>query len=123
MALCVLNALRGSLRSATSKSKSMPLRPIFRSFSTADDFGVYTGDKKIPFVTEIPTVMPDELPTYPAYRVMDDEGNIVKGATDPKLGKELCLKIYENMVRLNNMDKVRVNPAVLGSDFGSYADI
>jgi hypothetical protein len=37
---------------------------------------------------------------------MDNEGNIVPGAKDPELGRAECVKIYETMVRLNNMDKV-----------------
>ena len=77
-----------------------------RSFATGNDFGVYTGNKKVPFVSDMEFVQPNTLPTYPAYRIMDDFGNIVDGAKDPEIGKEECLKIYETMIRLFHMDTV-----------------
>ena len=46
------------------------------------------------------------LDRYPAYRVMDNSGVVVPGATDPDLGEEQCLKIYRTMIRLNHLDKV-----------------
>ncbi len=105
---------RSTLSSVVSKSKSTAPAAWTcsgaRSFSSAsaDDapFAIYTGDKKVDLVTGLEFVRPDDLPTYPAFRVTDEEGNIVEGATDPELGEELCLKIYKTMVNLNNMDKV-----------------
>jgi len=38
------------------------------------------------------------------YRVMDQNGEISPGAEDPKVGKEMAVKMYKDMVRLHIMD-------------------
>lgn len=78
-----------------------------RYFSSGDDeYGTYTGGHKVPFVSDMKFVRPEDQSTFPAFRIMDDEGNIVAGATDPEIGEELSTNIYRTMIRLNNMDKV-----------------
>ena len=57
-------------------------------------------------VTDMDFNRPSAQQTFAAFRVLDDDGVVVDGATDPELGEDLCVKIYKNMVLLNNMDKV-----------------
>ena len=115
MALSFAARASALLRRASSSSARAPRLAVasgLRSFSkkskkaVGGDYGVYTGGKKVPFVTDMSFIQPTDLPTYSAYRIMDDHGNIVDGATDPELGEEECVKIYQTMIRLNNMDKV-----------------
>lgn len=35
------------------------------------------------------------------WAVLDEEGKLVDGATDPELGRDLCTEIYSGMLRLN----------------------
>ncbi|KAI9209376.1 thiamine diphosphate-binding protein [Polychytrium aggregatum] len=44
--------------------------------------------------------------TIPTYRVLDTEGNVLDPAQDPKLDKDLCLKLYQHMLTLNGMDLI-----------------
>lgn len=40
------------------------------------------------------------------YAVLNEQGNIVDGAEDPELGRDMCTEIYSNMLRLNAMDNI-----------------
>uniref|UniRef100_A0A6U5AY64 2-oxoisovalerate dehydrogenase subunit alpha n=1 Tax=Hemiselmis andersenii TaxID=464988 RepID=A0A6U5AY64_HEMAN len=51
----------------------------------------FVGKFKEPFVT---------------YRVLDDFGNIVPGATDPDVDREKAVSMFRMMVRLNVMDSI-----------------
>jgi len=44
--------------------------------------------------------------TFPVYRIMDDEGEVLDAAQLPEVGQELTQKMYKNMVTLNVMDGV-----------------
>ncbi|KAJ3110085.1 hypothetical protein HDU96_006929 [Phlyctochytrium bullatum] len=45
-------------------------------------------------------------PTIPTYRVLDQEGNVIVAAEEPKLPKEEALRIYQLMITLNSMDVI-----------------
>jgi 2-oxoisovalerate dehydrogenase E1 component alpha subunit len=57
-------------------------------------------------VTAIDTHPPASLPTIPAYRIMDEDGTVRPGATEPAVDKETAVKMYTTMVRLQTMDLV-----------------
>ena len=42
----------------------------------------------------------------PCFRLMDDEGVAVPGATLPEIDKETCVKMISTMVSVNEFDKV-----------------
>lgn len=42
----------------------------------------------------------------PVYRVLNQEGKIIDPTHDPKLSKEIILKMYKNMIFLTQMDKI-----------------
>lgn len=48
-------------------------------------------------------------PKWPVYRVMDTDGRIRDGAVDPKLDRDLMLKMYRTVVRLQAMDVIFYN--------------
>lgn len=43
------------------------------------------------------------------YRVMDDDGRVRQDAVEPELSREVALKMYGNMLRLEAMDDVFYN--------------
>lgn len=46
---------------------------------------------------------------WPVYRVLDDDGSVRDDAREPDLGREVALKMYGNMVRLEAMDDIFYN--------------
>lgn len=81
--------------------------PLQRNFSTAGgDFGVYTGGKVVPFVSKMEFIQPGSLETFSAFRITSDEGTVLSDSLDPEIPRDECLKIYNDMIRLNNMDKI-----------------
>lgn len=46
---------------------------------------------------------PNAIPTY---RVVDGDGKWLNPAEDPKLSNELLLKVYQQMIQLNQMDEI-----------------
>ncbi|KAJ3081229.1 hypothetical protein HK102_002499 [Quaeritorhiza haematococci] len=42
----------------------------------------------------------------PTYRVLDSDGNVLEAGQDPQLSKDVCLKMYKDMVTLNIMDVI-----------------
>ena len=61
----------------------------------------YTTDPSFYYPKEhtLPALMP-------CFRLMDDEGVAVPGATLPELDKETCVKMITTMVSVNEFDKV-----------------
>ena len=43
------------------------------------------------------------------YRVLDQDGSVRSDAVEPDLSRELALKIYGNMIRLEAMDDIFYN--------------
>ena len=68
--------------------------------------GVFPGDVKIRYVTEINTHPPDSAEPMPCYRVMEEDGSIRRGAEAPAVDADTCLRMYSTMVRLQTMDTV-----------------
>lgn len=46
---------------------------------------------------------------WPVYRVLDEDGSVRADAIEPKMSKDLALKIYGNMIRLEAMDDIFYN--------------
>ncbi|KAJ3295148.1 hypothetical protein HK104_002958 [Borealophlyctis nickersoniae] len=42
----------------------------------------------------------------PTYRVLDVDGTVINKTHDPKLSKDICLKMYKDMLTLNIMDLI-----------------
>ncbi|KAJ3329668.1 hypothetical protein HDU76_007422 [Blyttiomyces sp. JEL0837] len=47
-----------------------------------------------------------DYPTIPTYRVLDLDGNVIVPEEDPKIPKDVCLKMYKAMLTLNAMDVI-----------------
>eukprot|EP00339_Tiarina_fusa_P018603 CAMPEP_0117025432 /NCGR_PEP_ID=MMETSP0472-20121206/18784_1 /TAXON_ID=693140 ORGANISM="Tiarina fusus, Strain LIS" /NCGR_SAMPLE_ID=MMETSP0472 /ASSEMBLY_ACC=CAM_ASM_000603 /LENGTH=375 /DNA_ID=CAMNT_0004732139 /DNA_START=141 /DNA_END=1268 /DNA_ORIENTATION=- len=46
------------------------------------------------------------METIPAYRVMDNDGKLIKGANEPQSTEEECVKMYRHMLSISVMDKI-----------------
>jgi hypothetical protein len=68
--------------------------------------GIYPGNKKIAYVTELDVHPPEYNPVMPAFRIMNEAGEIIPGAVDPEIGRDQCLQIYSSMIRQQTMDNV-----------------
>ncbi|KAM7361129.1 branched chain keto acid dehydrogenase E1 subunit alpha [Cochliomyia hominivorax] len=77
----------------------------FCSNANADDPSLFPG-AKAPFVEKPSFIMPSDYCPIPIYRVMDRDGNIKDETQDPKLGKDIVQKMFNDMVLLNTMDKI-----------------
>jgi len=62
--------------------------------------------RTLEFTEQLSPVRPADMNTIPAYRVMDNEGNILSGAQAPESTEEECIKMYEHMINLSVMDKI-----------------
>jgi hypothetical protein len=58
-----------------------------RSLSSSPEFGLYPGDVKVPFVSELKILTRDDYETIPAYRVLDNDGTI-RADADPDVEVE-----------------------------------
>jgi 2-oxoisovalerate dehydrogenase E1 component alpha subunit len=67
---------------------------------------VYPGNKQIPFTEKLDTHPPERSAVIPCFRIMDEDGSIRPGAVDPDVGRDIALRMYTTMVRLQTMDTV-----------------
>ena len=61
---------------------------------------------KAKYTESLDFINPDELDGIPIYRVMNNEGQIIKPDHDPNLGEEQLVHMYKSMTLLNTMDKI-----------------
>lgn len=59
-----------------------------------------------PFTNELFFTNMNENEIIPIYRVMYSTGKIVENIEEPKLSKDVVMKMYKDMVLLNNFDKI-----------------
>uniref|UniRef100_T1IQP4 2-oxoisovalerate dehydrogenase subunit alpha n=1 Tax=Strigamia maritima TaxID=126957 RepID=T1IQP4_STRMM len=78
---------------------------LFSSSSTPDDQPNFPGSKS-QFTDKLDFIRSDLYDGIPVYRVMDRKGNIINESEDPKLDKDLLVKIYQKMTLLNTMDRI-----------------
>ncbi|KAG2529325.1 hypothetical protein BBO99_00003422 [Phytophthora kernoviae] len=71
----------------------------------SSNLGCFPGTK-MPFVPEMVFRDPRDDDLIPCSRILNEEGDIVEGAQDPELGRDICTQIYSNMIRLNTMDNI-----------------
>jgi len=58
------------------------------------------------FVHDLHVIDPVEMEKISVYRIMDRGGRILNEKQDPKFSKEDALKMYKNMIQLNEYDRV-----------------
>lgn len=49
------------------------------------------------------------LKVWPVYRVLDEDGSVRADAVEPEISKDVALKVYGNMIRLETMDDIFYN--------------
>ncbi|TMW63488.1 hypothetical protein Poli38472_002429 [Pythium oligandrum] len=86
----------------TRRALATPLTTPRAGFSS---LGHFPGTN-MPYVNELVFRDPKENDLIPCFRIMNEQGDIVDGAQDPELGRDICTQIYTNMIRLNSMDNV-----------------
>ena len=71
-----------------------------------EESGLYPGGVTVPYVSEIDFVKPESMDIWPAYRILNNDGTLREGASDPNLPKDVVVNMYTVMARLAIMDKV-----------------
>lgn len=71
-----------------------------------EESGLYPGNVTVPYVSEIDFVKPEAMDIWPAFRILNNDGSVREGATDPDLPKDVVINMYTVMARLATMDKV-----------------
>ena len=61
---------------------------------------------KAKYTESLDFLNPDDNEGIPIYRVMNNEGQIIKPDHDPNLGEEELIHMYKSMTLLNTMDKI-----------------
>ncbi|KDO20463.1 hypothetical protein SPRG_14335 [Saprolegnia parasitica CBS 223.65] len=85
----------------------VPRARAARFFSTTVGHGEFPGGQTVPYVNKIHVVDPKDADVIPAYRVLDQQGKLVPGASLPEgIDEDLAVEIYKHMIRLNSMDNV-----------------
>uniref|UniRef100_UPI00358ED7EF 2-oxoisovalerate dehydrogenase subunit alpha, mitochondrial-like isoform X1 n=1 Tax=Myxine glutinosa TaxID=7769 RepID=UPI00358ED7EF len=74
-------------------------------FTTLEEKPQFPG-ASAEYVNTLEFIQPNVISGIPVYRVMDRKGHIVNPNEDPKLGKEMVLKMYQKMTLLNTMDRI-----------------
>jgi 2-oxoisovalerate dehydrogenase E1 component alpha subunit len=97
--------LKRSLSSSTTLLSS-PSATASAASAASPSFGVYTGGKRIEYVSSLNFNAPEGNQTIPCFRVMDEKGQIRPDAQDPNLSEELCVRMYTTMLRLQVMDNI-----------------
>lgn len=70
------------------------------------DHGIYPGNKKIPYVSELDTHPPSSIDVIPCFRLMNEDGTMRPGIPEPDVDAETGIKMYKTMIRLQTMDNV-----------------
>jgi len=103
---------RVSSRISTKYTKNAWIKCLHEDASTAAAAaGQFTSHypgsgSKLQYVKSLNVVDPDFHEGIPVYQVLNTQGVIENESEDPKLGKEMLVKIYKQMVQLNTMDKI-----------------
>ncbi|ORY39379.1 hypothetical protein BCR33DRAFT_720213 [Rhizoclosmatium globosum] len=84
------------VRGNASASAATSLADKNVSFPGATFGSVYT--EKMEFLSDFPTI--------PTYRVLDIEGKVIVEGQDPKIAEDNLIKMYQTMVKLNQMDLI-----------------
>ncbi|KAK7479459.1 hypothetical protein BaRGS_00029275 [Batillaria attramentaria] len=58
------------------------------------------------YVHKLEFIDPESQEGVPVYRVLNREGKIIDETQDPKLDKDIVMKMYKDMTLLNTMDRV-----------------
>ncbi|KAJ3083121.1 hypothetical protein HDU99_000562, partial [Rhizoclosmatium hyalinum] len=86
--------VRGNASASVSAATSLADKNV--SFPGATFGSVYT--EKMEFLSDFPTI--------PTYRVLDIEGKVIVEGQDPKIAEDNLIKMYQTMVKLNQMDLI-----------------
>lgn len=68
--------------------------------------GHYPGHGRLEFTQRLDVIDPTLFKQVPVYQVLDTNGNILCDPDEIQLSDETLVKVYQNMVTLNQMDKI-----------------
>lgn len=66
----------------------------------------FPGALKSKFTSNLEFHSPNNTPAIPTYRLMDSDGAIIDKDNEPKVEKELAVKMYRDMVAVSIMDMI-----------------
>jgi len=58
------------------------------------------------FTSKMDLELPEKHATRDAFQILNKEGKLIEGASEPNISKEMCLDMYKAMVKLEVMDGV-----------------
>jgi hypothetical protein len=88
--------------------KSIPLLARF-STATVDATTLVTTTGTLPITTKLNIVNTLDAEKIPVFRMMAPNGKFMEGVQEPKLSEDLALKMYQHMVRIQNLDDILYN--------------
>jgi 2-oxoisovalerate dehydrogenase E1 component alpha subunit len=82
-----------------------------RSLTTAvaDTTCLVTTTGNLPITTKLNIVNPLEGEKIPVFRMLAPNGKFMEGVEEPEISEELALKMYQYMVRIQNLDDIFYN--------------
>ncbi|CAI5733779.1 unnamed protein product [Hyaloperonospora brassicae] len=91
---------------AASIARQLPRLVRRRYLSTVSSSNCFFPGTSMPLVPHVVFQDPQHNAILPCFRIIDEDGDVMDGATDPQLSRDLCTKIYRQMIRLNTMDNI-----------------
>ncbi len=89
------------------RTLSASAEPVARMARDAGTMQTASG-KRLRIIPRIgdAVVPPEAHPTWPVFRLIDEEGELVPGAAEPEINVAECRRLYEVMVRIEELDKI-----------------
>jgi 2-oxoisovalerate dehydrogenase E1 component alpha subunit len=86
-------------------------RRSFSAVATAvtDSTCLLTTSGTLPVTTKLHIVNPLEGEKIPVFRILAPDGKIMEGAEEPKISEDLATKMYQHMVRIQQLDDILYN--------------
>jgi hypothetical protein len=86
----------------------LPQEPV-PAASLSPAVGTFAGGVELPFTAKLHIVPAKSIPVWPVYRVLDADGTLRAGASEPELDLATAVKMYQTMLKLRAMDLIFYN--------------
>jgi hypothetical protein len=93
---------RNLLRTASSSFRKL-------SKTAVDDCTLVTTTGALPVTTTLHINNTLDAEKIPVFRILNPQGKIMEGAEEPALDQATAVKMYEHMVRIQNLDDIFYN--------------
>jgi hypothetical protein len=86
----------------------LPQEPV-PAANVSPAVGAFAGGVLLPFTAKLNVVPAKSIPVWPVYRVLDADGTLRPGASEPELDPATAVKMYQTMLKLRAMDLIFYN--------------